>query len=84
MDRVRARVKDKRVLALVKVFLKAGGAHRIRRPPRHLHRHVGGVISPCLLNVALHGMEHAAGVRYRNSARSDAENGPWMPCAGES
>ena len=33
----------------------------------------GGVISPCLLNVALHGMEHAAGVRYRNSARSDAE-----------
>ena len=34
---------------------------------------VGGVISPCLLNVALHGMEHAAGVRYRNSARSDAE-----------
>ena len=33
----------------------------------------GGVISPCLLNVALHGMEHAAGVRYRNSARSGAE-----------
>ncbi len=26
-----------------------------------------------LLNVALHGMEQAAGVRYRNSARSDAE-----------
>ena len=25
----------------------------------------GGVISPLLLNVALHGMEHAAGVRYR-------------------
>jgi RNA-directed DNA polymerase len=34
---------------------------------------VGGVISPVLLNVALHGMEHAAGVRYRISARSDAE-----------
>ena len=33
----------------------------------------GGVISPLLLNVALHGMEQAAGVRYRNSARSDAE-----------
>jgi RNA-directed DNA polymerase len=29
----------------------------------------GGVISPLLLNVALHGMEHAAGVRYR---RADA------------
>jgi len=25
----------------------------------------GGVISPCLLNVALHGLEEAAGVRYR-------------------
>ena len=33
----------------------------------------GGVISPVLLNVALHGMEQAAGVRYRNRARSDAE-----------
>jgi RNA-directed DNA polymerase len=33
----------------------------------------GGVISPVLLNVALHGMEHAAGVRYRHSARNDAE-----------
>jgi RNA-directed DNA polymerase len=28
----------------------------------------GGVISPLLLNVALHGMEHAAGTRYRNDA----------------
>lgn len=33
----------------------------------------GGVISPLLLNVALHGMEETAGVRYRSSARSDAE-----------
>ena len=28
----------------------------------------GGVISPALLNVALHGMEHAAGARYQHSA----------------
>src|ERR1700738_5731170 len=27
----------------------------------------GGVISPCLLNIALHGLEEAAGVRYRTS-----------------
>jgi RNA-directed DNA polymerase len=33
----------------------------------------GGVISPVLLNVALHGMEKAAGVQYRLSARSDAQ-----------
>jgi RNA-directed DNA polymerase len=28
----------------------------------------GGVISPLLLNVALHGLEHAAGVRYKTGA----------------
>ena len=28
----------------------------------------GGVISPLLLNVALHGMEHAGGTRYRRDA----------------
>ena len=28
---------------------------------------VGGVCSPCLLNVALHGLEEAAGVRYQAS-----------------
>ncbi len=32
----------------------------------------GGVISPVLLNVALHGMEQAAGVRYRNLASGDS------------
>ncbi|MGI8592710.1 MAG: group II intron reverse transcriptase/maturase [Nakamurella sp.] len=29
----------------------------------------GGVISPMLLNVALHGMEQAAGIRYRRKGR---------------
>ena len=29
----------------------------------------GGVISPLLLNIALHGLEEAAGVRYRQSGR---------------
>ena len=28
----------------------------------------GGVISPLLMNVALHGMEEAAGVRYQAPA----------------
>src|SRR6266496_1796843 len=31
---------------------------------------VGGVISPLLLNVALHGLEEAAGVRYHTGARA--------------
>jgi RNA-directed DNA polymerase len=30
----------------------------------------GGVISPLLLNVALHGLEEAAGVRYRTGSRA--------------
>jgi RNA-directed DNA polymerase len=30
----------------------------------------GGVVSPVLLNVALHGMEQAAGVRYYTTGRA--------------
>jgi RNA-directed DNA polymerase len=54
MDRVRARVKDKHVLALVKAFLKAGvltelGEHRdtLTGTPQ------GGILSPLIFNIAL-------------------------------
>ncbi|WSV87601.1 group II intron reverse transcriptase/maturase [Nocardia sp. NBC_01009] len=54
MDRVRLRVKDKRVLALVKAFLKAGiltelGEHQdtMTGTPQ------GGILSPLLANIAL-------------------------------
>ena len=33
----------------------------------------GGVISPLLLNIALHGMEHKAGARYRTNSRDTVE-----------
>ena len=39
----------------------------------------GGVVSLALLNVALHGMEHAAGVRYQragNGAAAAAKDSP--------
>jgi RNA-directed DNA polymerase len=70
MDRVRRRVIDKRVLALVKAFLKAGiltedGARRdtITGTPQ------GGILSPLLSNVALSVLdEHAAKVWARDSA----------------
>jgi len=54
MDRVRARIKDKRVLALVRAFLKAGvltesGEHHdtLTGTPQ------GGILSPLIFNIAL-------------------------------
>src|SRR5437660_2711180 len=54
-------------------WLKAGVMDQGQLSPTLEGTPQGGVISPVLLNVALHGMEQAAGVRYRNIARSDAE-----------
>jgi len=50
---------------MIRAWLKAGVVEQGR-----LHRTEdgvpqGGVVSPLLLNIALHGMEYAAGVRYR-------------------
>ena len=41
----------------------------------------GGVISPCLLNVALHGLEEAAGVCYRASGTQAGNLTPGSPVA---
>ena len=41
----------------------------------------GGVISPCLLNVALHGLEEAAGVRYQASGIRAGKPVPGSPVA---
>jgi RNA-directed DNA polymerase len=70
LDRMRRRVVDKRVLVLVKAFLKAGiltegGARRdtVTGTPQ------GGILSPLLSNVALSALdEHAAEVWARDSA----------------
>jgi RNA-directed DNA polymerase len=39
----------------------------------------GGVISPLLLNIALHGLEQAAGVRYITSGRQAGDTKPGSP-----
>ena len=39
----------------------------------------GGVISPLLMNVALHGLEVAAGVRYQLSGRHAGDTRPDSP-----
>jgi RNA-directed DNA polymerase len=56
---------------MIRSWLKAGVLERGRGfTPTDEGTPQGGVISPLLLNVALHGMEHAAGVRYLNDTAS--------------
>ncbi|MFF3439129.1 group II intron reverse transcriptase/maturase [Streptosporangium sp. NPDC002721] len=65
MDRVRGRVKDKRVLALVKAFLKAGiftELGQLKDTPTGTPQ--GGILSPLLANTAL-------------SALDERLHGPW-------
>jgi RNA-directed DNA polymerase len=72
MGRVRARVKDKRVLALVKAFLKAGvlteaGGHRdtLTGTPQ------GGILSPLIFNIALTALdEHLTAAWKKGGAMS--------------
>ncbi|MGH8940910.1 MAG: group II intron reverse transcriptase/maturase, partial [Actinomycetes bacterium] len=52
---------------LIEQWLKAGVIERGRFAPTEEGTPQGGVVSPLLLNVALHGMEQAAGVRYRTT-----------------
>jgi RNA-directed DNA polymerase len=51
----------------IRQWLKAGVVEDGRFAPTEEGTPQGGVVSPLLLNVALHGMEQAAGVRYRTT-----------------
>ena len=53
----------------IRGWLKAGVVDRGRYSPAEEGTPQGGVISPLLLNVALQGMEAAAGVEYDNRGR---------------
>ena len=67
MDRVRRRVKDKRVLALVKAFLKAGVLTELgENQDTHTGTPQGGILSPLLFNIAL-------------SVLDEHLHGPWKP-----
>ena len=67
MDRVRRRVKDKRVLALVKAFLKAGVLTELGdREDTHTGTPQGGILSPLLANIAL-------------SVLDEHLHAPWQP-----
>jgi RNA-directed DNA polymerase len=58
MDRVRARVKDKRVLGLVKAFLKAGVLTELgQHQDTHTGTPQGGILSPLIFNIAMTGLD---------------------------
>jgi RNA-directed DNA polymerase len=52
---------------LIEAWLRAGVVEKGRFAPTEEGTPQGGVVSPLLMNVALHGMEEAAGVRYVKS-----------------
>jgi RNA-directed DNA polymerase len=83
MGRVRARVGDKRVLALVKAFLKAGILTEAGQPKDiEAGTPQGGILSPLLANIALSVLdEHFAAAwaamgdssaRHRRRCRGEA------------
>ena len=64
---------------LVRAWLKAGVIDGGRFAPTERGSPQGGVISPVLMNVALHGMEEAAGVRYILSGSNAGTARPGSP-----
>jgi RNA-directed DNA polymerase len=66
-DRLLAALGGFPARGLIERWLKAGVVEKGRLAPTEEGTPQGGVICPLLLNVALHGMEYAAGVRYRQS-----------------
>jgi RNA-directed DNA polymerase len=76
MDRVRVRVKDKRVLALVKAFLKAGIMTELgERNETTSGTPQGGILSPLLANIALSALDDFAAEQWNAtmSSRRDRE-----------
>jgi RNA-directed DNA polymerase len=77
MDRVRRRVKDKRVLALVKAFLKAGVMTESgQRDETTSGTPQGGILSPLLAHVALSVLDEFADKQWTSvmGSRREREN----------
>src|SRR3954451_6860394 len=64
---------------LVRQWLKAGVIEDGRFAPTEEGAPQGGVISPLLMNIALHGMETAAGVRYHLTGTRAGKTMPESP-----
>jgi RNA-directed DNA polymerase len=64
---------------MIRQWLKAGVVEKGRFTPTDDGVPQGGVISPLLLNVALHGLEAAAGVRYYQTGSMAGYSKPESP-----
>ena len=64
---------------LIRQWLKAGVVERDWFAATDEGTPQGGVISPALMNVALHGLEEAAGVRYSKLGSDAAQTVPGTP-----
>ncbi len=64
---------------LVEQWLKAGYVHRGAFYDTETGTPQGGIVSPLLANIALHGMEEALGIRYKwNKDSRKKEGGFWQ------
>ncbi len=86
MNRLRARIKDKRVCALVKAFLKSGIFTELRdREDTLTGTPQGGILSPLLANVALSALDdhfdqswrREMGTEWRRAKRKKNGQGNW-------
>jgi RNA-directed DNA polymerase len=75
MDRVRARVKDKRVLALVKAFLKAGIMTEFGDfKDTHTGTPQGGILSPLIFNVVMSVLDEHLHAPWKNGGSMSTES----------
>ena len=86
MDRLRARIKDKRVCTLVKAFLKSGVLTELGdREETLTGTPQGGILSPLLANIALSALDdhfdrqwqQAMGTAYQRAKRRRNGQGNW-------
>jgi len=78
-DHILASLGTSPARGMVRQWLQAGVVEDGRFSPTEQGAPQGGVISPLLLNVALHGMEAAAGVRYHQTGTRAGKVMPGCP-----
>jgi RNA-directed DNA polymerase len=78
MDRIRARIKDKRVLALVKAFLKAGILTELGgMKDTHAGTPQGGILSPLLANIALSALDEHFTAMWEDGGSMSTQKQRW-------